>query len=71
MTKIRITRTITLVDEIPFSSIYYPNFTDPQQAVEFERQQPQEYKLQEFSSVLDSTPTTKVTNFIETIEVVE
>jgi hypothetical protein len=72
---IRITRTVTLVDEIPFTHVYYPELTtlvkpgNPAAAVELELCRPLDDKLQEFCALLDGTHRDKV-KFDEEITVI-
>jgi hypothetical protein len=72
---IRITRTVTLVDEIPFTHVYYPELTtllkpgNPAAAVELELCRPLDDKLEEFCALLDGTHRDKV-SMEEKIEVI-
>ena len=72
-TIIRIRRTITLIDEIPFTRVYYSEVfaagADPNAAVESELARPLSDKLEDFEMLLGNTAEDKV-NFVETIEVV-
>lgn len=69
MTRIRVKRTITLTDDIPFNENYYSGMT-LEEARNYEYDLPMIEKIQQFVQLLDGTPEGKI-DFGEVITIVE
>jgi len=67
--KIRITRAVQIVDEIPYNNTYYPQVPTAADAVQVELTRDINHKLEEFARVLESTPAEKL-RMREKIEIV-